>query len=550
MHLLRLLGGLTLLSSVSAHQGHDHHDHSDHSDHVDHSHDSNPAIPVPVKASEEDFTPPTPVALPEIPQDLLSRIDFLETFQGAVLEKGWVPSKNERYFSSEWRIATRFKALDLAAVPRYSGFENDKSLGMIVKHQHYGISHVLEKPFENENKTMVFQYEVRLHENALSCSGAYAKLLLKDESYNPSLMEEATPYVVMFGPDKCGNTNKVHFIVRQRMGKANKWEEKHMTHQVSALTSDSLTHLYTLVIRPDNTFSVLVDNVEQASGSMLSPTDFSPPFGAAKEVDDPNDTKPKDWVDAVKITDPTAIKPEDWDETLSKTIDDPDAQKPTDWLEKDDGDWAPSQIPNPAFKGKWNAPIIENPDYKGEWKPRRISNPEFFEDEHPSYLAPIGAVSFEVLANERGIAFDNILLTHDEQAAMEFAKLTFKPKQVLEAAQEEHHRKLKEKADRLRAWDEGGPYGRVTYMAGELLEFVKDNLVAIVVSVLVVFGACIYFMCIVEGENYRVDKKEKKTATKPSIVENMGESENEDSEDEEPVAAAVPPKTQEAKKDE
>lgn len=33
-----------------------------------------------------------------------------------------------------------------------------------------------------------------------------------------------------------------------------------------------------------------------------------------KEIDDPEDKKPGDWVDEAQIRDPTAVKPDDWDE--------------------------------------------------------------------------------------------------------------------------------------------------------------------------------------------------------------------------------------------
>ena len=35
-----------------------------------------------------------------------------------------------------------------------------------------------------------------------------------------------TPYTIMFGPDKCGETNKVHFILRHKSPVTGEWEEK------------------------------------------------------------------------------------------------------------------------------------------------------------------------------------------------------------------------------------------------------------------------------------------------------------------------------------
>ena len=40
----------------------------------------------------------------------------------------------------------------------------------------------------------------------------------------------------------------------------------------------------------------------------------------AKEVDDPDDSKPADWVDEKEMKDPAASKPEDWDEEAPETV--------------------------------------------------------------------------------------------------------------------------------------------------------------------------------------------------------------------------------------
>ncbi len=54
------------------------------------------------------------------------------------------------------------------------------------------------------------QYDVKLA-NGLSCGGAYLKFLTADEAFSPAALKDDTPYTVMFGPDKCGSTNKVGF---------------------------------------------------------------------------------------------------------------------------------------------------------------------------------------------------------------------------------------------------------------------------------------------------------------------------------------------------
>lgn len=50
--------------------------------------------------------------------------------------------------------------------------------------------------------------------------------------------------------------------------------------------------LYTLILKPDQSYSVLIDNKEVQSGDLISDWDMLPP----KEINDPDAKKPKDWV--------------------------------------------------------------------------------------------------------------------------------------------------------------------------------------------------------------------------------------------------------------
>merc|ERR1711976_261488 len=105
-------------------------------------------------------------------------------------------------------------------------------------------------------------------------------------------------------------------------------------------------------------YSVLIDNEEKKSGSMLEDWDFLPP----KQIKDPNVSKPADWVDQARIPDPEAVKPEGWDD-IPEQIADPDAGQPDDWDSELDGEWEPPMIPNPEYKGEWIHPMIDNPHY-------------------------------------------------------------------------------------------------------------------------------------------------------------------------------------------
>lgn len=221
---------------------------------------------------------------------------------------------------------------------------------------------------------------------------------------------------------------QLHFIFRHKNPLNGSFEEKHAKKPKEKLEDffkDREPHLYTLVVRPDNTFVIRVDNNVINEGSLLE--DFTPPVNPPLEIEDVNDKKPVDWDDREKIPDETATKPEDWDEDAPAQITDesdvmpdgwledepltvpnPSAEKPSDWDEEMDGEWEPPEIPNPKcdsapgcgpfkkrlinnpnYKGKWFAPLISNPNYRGTWRPRLIRNPDYFHDPDPFKMTPI-----------------------------------------------------------------------------------------------------------------------------------------------------------------
>lgn len=116
--------------------------------------------------------------------------------------------------------------------------------------------------------------------------------------------------------------------------------------------------MYTLIVNPDQTYEVLIDNEKVESGELETDWDFLP----AKKIKDPEAKKPEDWDDRAKIDDPSDVKPEDWD--VPEHIADPEAKKPEDWDDEMDGEWEPPMVDNPAFKGEWKPKQIDNPAYK------------------------------------------------------------------------------------------------------------------------------------------------------------------------------------------
>ncbi|KAF2662756.1 calreticulin precursor [Lophiostoma macrostomum CBS 122681] len=394
---------------------------------------------------------------------------FLEQFTDD-WETRWNPShakKDDKSTEEEWAYVGNWAVEEPTVL---KGAEEDKGLVVKDKAAHHAISAKFPKAIDNKKKTLVVQYEVKL-QNGLECGGAYMKLLQDNKALHAEEFSNASPYVIMFGPDKCGATNKVHFIFRHKNPKSGEYEEKHLKNPPMARIVKTST-LYTLIVKPDNTFEIKIDGESSVNGTLLE--DFSPSVNPDKEIDDPKDTKPGDWVDEARIPDPEAKKPEDWDEDAPfevvdeeatkpedwledepTTIPDPEAEKPEDWDDEEDGDWIPPTVPNPkcdeasgcgkweppmkknpAYKGKWTAEYIDNPAYKGVWAPKKIKNPDYFEDKTPSNFEPIGAIGFELWTMQNDILFDNIYIGHSVEDAEKLKDETFVPKLAAEKAEE------------------------------------------------------------------------------------------------------------------
>eukprot|EP00818_Percolomonas_sp_WS_P000948 CAMPEP_0117439348 /NCGR_PEP_ID=MMETSP0759-20121206/2519_1 /TAXON_ID=63605 /ORGANISM="Percolomonas cosmopolitus, Strain WS" /LENGTH=556 /DNA_ID=CAMNT_0005231061 /DNA_START=35 /DNA_END=1705 /DNA_ORIENTATION=- len=354
-------------------------------------------------------------------------------------------SENDKY-KGKWQVseATSLKV------------DNRKMLLIPQKALHYGIIRKFPEALVVQDKDLVVQYEVK-YDAPLSCAGSYVKLLHNDAvkaMKDSNEFDDSTPYVIMFGPDKCGMNDKVHFIVRHQNPISKEWQEHHLRNP-PATENDQLTHVYSLIVRKDNSFEILIDGESRKKGSLLE--DMDPPINPPKMIDDPQDKKPDDWVDEEYIDDLDAVKPDDWDESQPEEIPDPndsmpqgwlvdepaqipdpEAEAPEDWDEEEDGvwqaplvvnpeceevgcgEWTPRFIKNPAFKGKWHAPKIKNPAYKGVWTPRLIDNPQYFEDAHPHNLPPIGALSMDLWTMDDNIGFGSFLISFDEKDARDF----------------------------------------------------------------------------------------------------------------------------------
>jgi len=318
---------------------------------------------------------------------------------------------------------------------KYYGGKADEGVQTGEDARFYKYSSKFDKVFNNEGKTLVLQYSVK-HEHNLDCGGDYLKLTppgLDQANFNGD-----STYNIMFGPDKCGSTNRVHFIFNYK-GKNHLWKKTVVP------PSDQLTHVYTAIVNPDQTYEVRIDNEVKESGSLVEDWDLLP----AQEINDPEASKPADWVDEREIPDPEAKKPEGWDD-IPKEIVDPEATKPEDWDDAFDGTWEAPTVANPDYKGEWAPPTIPNPAYKGEWVHPKVPNPEYSLDDN-IYAYDNEFVAFEIWQVKSGSIFDHILVADSVADAEAFVTEHFteqqaKEKEALE--QEEKDREEKEKAER------------------------------------------------------------------------------------------------------
>ncbi|KAL1738289.1 Calreticulin family-domain-containing protein, partial [Schizophyllum fasciatum] len=395
--------------------------------------------------------------------------------------------------------------------PSVSVIEGDLGLVAKTKAAHHAISAPFKESINFSEKPLVVQYEVKYQKGG-NCGGGYIKLLEDGFQTSGKEFDDKTPWTIMFGPDLTCPGTKVHFIFRHKNPITGEYEEKHLKTPPKP-SIEKLTNLYTLILNPDNTYEVLFNGESKSNGSLLE--DFNPPVMPPAEIDDPEDKKPEDWVDAKKIPDPEATKPADWDEDAPyeipdvdavkpegwlddepEFVPDPDAEKPEEWDDEEDGDWIAPTVPNPKcseapgcgewkrpmkanpeYKGKWYAPMIDNPEYKGPWAPRKIPNPDYFEDLEPvKSLKPIGGLGIELWTMTEDILFDNIYVGHSIEDANAFKAETFDIKKPLEVEAKNKKTELDDEEELTFGED---PIGFIRYKVLDFIDLARlDPLLA------------------------------------------------------------------------
>ena len=327
------------------------------------------------------------------------KIYFSETFG-----KGW----EDRWTLSTWKESEGTQGSWVASAGKwFKDEEEDTGIQTGQDSRFFGISAAFDS-FSNADKDLIVQYQAK-YEKDVECGGGYLKM--GPAMSDPKAFGDPTVYNIMFGPDKCGYTKRTHLIFNYK-GK-NVLKKTDLAYKQEG---EGTSHLYRMVLKPDNTVKVEIDEEKIYEGSLKEDWELLQP----KEIKDPEDKKPSDWVDDSMMDDPEVTKPEDWVE--EKRIVDPEASKPDDWDDEEDGEWEAPMKDNPEYKGEWAAKRISNPEYKGVWSAKMISNPEYVDDDSVYKYADFGFIGFDLWQVKGGTIFDNVIITDDVAEADAFSK--------------------------------------------------------------------------------------------------------------------------------
>ncbi|ELK31072.1 Calreticulin [Myotis davidii] len=161
----------------------------------------------------------------------------------------WIESKNKSHFGK----------FVLSVIKFYGDLDKDKGLQTSQDARFYVLSARFE-PFSNKD-----QFTVK-HEQNIDCRGGYVNLF--PDSLDQTDMHGDSEYKIMFGPDICGpGTKKVRVIFNYK-GK------NVLINKDIRCKDDELTHLYTLIVGPGNTY---IDNLDY-KGTWIHPEIDNPEY--------------------------------------------------------------------------------------------------------------------------------------------------------------------------------------------------------------------------------------------------------------------------------
>lgn len=293
----------------------------------------------------------------------------------------------------------------------YADRRMQRGLQTVDNGREYLISSRFQKCFNTTGRDLIIQFTVKL-ENKMEKGQAYIKLF--PESFRQDRYSRQTPFEILFGPDYNGWARK-HLDFRVRRNRT-----VYDTYHPILAFDDVFTHMYTLIIYANQTYRMMKDNFTEIESTLEDAFGYC----QLREVPDPFEEKPKDWVEDEYIDDPDDQPPE-YMQRVPRFIPDETARRPADWDDGARGVWTQPLVENPEYRKKWIPRRIRNPEFRGAWEPKMVPNPDYDPDAHfgkPENLCFIGIDAEQDVA---GCIWDNILITDDFEYSQKVMAETF-----------------------------------------------------------------------------------------------------------------------------
>jgi cobalamin biosynthesis protein CobT len=138
-------------------------------------------------------------------------------------------------------------------------------------------------------------------------------------------------------------------------------------------------------------------------------------------------------------------------------------------------------------------------------------------------MSPMLALAVEVWTTNAGLHFDNIVISNSLEKAFEFADATHTKKLSIETETENKEKKDKMKKNREEKLSKGNMKDTLEAYLGIFIEWVQDNVIAFVVSVVVSIGTLAYLTQTIFYS--------KKTPSTPSAEEAKNDADKDDDKD-------------------
>jgi len=202
-------------------------------------------------------------------------LHWVETFDGDVFSR-WYHSIDDRY-SGMFKLAKRDQ----------EALTGDVGLLMPDAARHYGIAAKFPPIVGDGEAPFVLQFEVKFQEK-LDCGGAYVKLFNADDIEDEKDFNHNTPYTIMFGPDKCGDRSLIQFRYARRSATGELYDSA--TKDPGPVPRDNKTHLFKLVVHPNNSYFISTDGNRGVRGDLtqtMEPALWLAPMAEGEDKKEP-----------------------------------------------------------------------------------------------------------------------------------------------------------------------------------------------------------------------------------------------------------------------